>query len=283
MTMGEGAAGGPQGAGRSSGRRRAPGWLERVMGPERGFFEGCGDHSDRRKNEKNIFCLRCCISLCPHCLPAHPSHPLLQVRRYVYHDVIRLGDLEKLIDCSYIQPYTINGAKVIFLNERPQTSRSFKGSANICLNCDRILQEPFHFCSLQCKVDHLVYQGDDLSDVLRMFDESDFSISQFEGLRMDGSDQFGDEVETETQHQLLTTSTMYTTNSIILEEDPVSFEYGNNKGSSSDHHHATLSFRSSTSELGGRKNKKKGSGGGTQATTSQGSRRKGAPQRAPFS
>jgi hypothetical protein len=25
------------------------------------------------------------------------------VRRYVYHDVVRLGDLEKLIDCSYIQ------------------------------------------------------------------------------------------------------------------------------------------------------------------------------------
>lgn len=26
-----------------------------------------------------------------------------QVRRYVYQDVIRLDDLEKLIDCSYIQ------------------------------------------------------------------------------------------------------------------------------------------------------------------------------------
>lgn len=26
-----------------------------------------------------------------------------QVRRYVYHDVVRLGDLEKLIDCSCVQ------------------------------------------------------------------------------------------------------------------------------------------------------------------------------------
>jgi len=26
-----------------------------------------------------------------------------QVRRYVYHDVIRLDDLEKLVDCSNIQ------------------------------------------------------------------------------------------------------------------------------------------------------------------------------------
>lgn len=49
------------------------------------------------------------------------------------------------------QPYTINGAKVIFLNQRPQ-SRSCKGTANSCCTCDRILQEPFHFCCLSCKV-----------------------------------------------------------------------------------------------------------------------------------
>ena len=30
---------------------------------------------------------------------------LRQIRRYVYHDVIRLDDLKKLIDCSYIQVY----------------------------------------------------------------------------------------------------------------------------------------------------------------------------------
>ncbi|PKI71236.1 hypothetical protein CRG98_008411 [Punica granatum] len=213
------------GEGRScDGGGTRPGWLEGVMGPERGFFEGCRHHSDRRKNEKNIFCLRCCLSLCPHCLPAHPSHPLLQVRRYVYHDVIRLGDLGKLIDCSYIQPYTINGAKVIFLNERPQSrsSTNNKGSANICFNCDRILQEPFHFCSLQCKVDHLAYQGEDLSNILRRFDESDFSISQFEGLRMDGSE-LGEEVEAEAQqHMMSNTAATYSMN--ILEDqdgDPI--------------------------------------------------------------
>lgn len=50
-----------------------------------------------------------------------------------------------------MQPYTINGAKVIFLNERAQ-SRSCKGNANACCSCDRILQDPFHFCSLSCKV-----------------------------------------------------------------------------------------------------------------------------------
>ncbi|KAL4564799.1 hypothetical protein LXL04_028870 [Taraxacum kok-saghyz] len=44
-------------------------------------------------------------------------------------------------------PYTINIAKAIFLNQRAQ-SRSSKGPANSCFTCDRILQEPFHLCSL---------------------------------------------------------------------------------------------------------------------------------------
>ncbi|RRT66156.1 hypothetical protein B296_00031764 [Ensete ventricosum] len=78
-----------------------PGWLSRLV--EESFFVGCGAHESRKKNEKNIFCLDCCTSICPHCAPAHSSHPLLQVRRYVYNDVVRLDDLEKLIDCSYVQ------------------------------------------------------------------------------------------------------------------------------------------------------------------------------------
>ena len=56
-----------------------------------------------------------------------------------------------LIPFLIVQSYTINSAKVIFLKPRPQ-SRPFKGSGNVCLTCDRILQEPFHFCCLSCKV-----------------------------------------------------------------------------------------------------------------------------------
>ncbi|CAL0309717.1 unnamed protein product [Lupinus luteus] len=162
-----------------------PAWLERLMAET--FFGGCGVHLNQRKNEKNIFCLHCCLSICPHCLSSHRPHPLLQVRRYVYHDVVRLDDLEKLISCSNIQPYTINSAKVIFLNQRPQ-SKSCKGTVNACHTCDRILQEPFHFCSLSCKVDYMVFEGESLSSILHRFDESDFSISQFEGFRVDGSE-----------------------------------------------------------------------------------------------
>ncbi|XP_075482957.1 protein RGF1 INDUCIBLE TRANSCRIPTION FACTOR 1-like [Primulina tabacum] len=171
----------------------APAWLLSLMAET--FFSGCGVHQDRRKNEKNIFCLNCCQSFCSHCVASHhPSHPLLQVRRYVYQDVIRLDDLEKLIDCSCIQPYTINSAKVIFLNQRAQSRSSsckqLNGSGNTCFTCDRILQYPFNFCSLSCKVDRMVTRGEDLSSILCRFDESDFAISQFEGLHMDGGSDY---------------------------------------------------------------------------------------------
>lgn len=70
------------------------------------FFRGCSIHEMAKKNEKNICCLDCCTSICPHCVHSHRSHRLLQVRRYVYNDVVRLEDLEKLFDCSNIQvPY----------------------------------------------------------------------------------------------------------------------------------------------------------------------------------
>ncbi|KAJ4980942.1 hypothetical protein NE237_031779 [Protea cynaroides] len=234
-----------------------PAWLERLIAET--FFAECGAHDSRRKNEKNIFCLQCCRCICPHCLPSHRSHPLIQVRRYVYHDVVRLDDLEKLIDCSYIQPYTINSAKVIFLNQRPQ-SRSCKGSANICLTCDRILQDPFHFCSLSCKVDHVAFQGGDLSSILYRFDESDLAASEFEGLRMDGSDLLDDD---------------QITPDFILEEDPLGL-----KGSSCSSNSRDSMGISQNSEVV--KKKKKGSGFLPGIVLSL-SRRKGAPHRSPLS
>ncbi|KAK3033765.1 hypothetical protein RJ639_034207 [Escallonia herrerae] len=78
-----------------------PRWLEALLAEK--FFNACIIHEDEKKNEKNIFCLDCCESICPHCLTPHRSHRLLQIRRYVYHDVIRLGDAEKLMDCASVQ------------------------------------------------------------------------------------------------------------------------------------------------------------------------------------
>ncbi|CAH9106466.1 unnamed protein product [Cuscuta europaea] len=230
-----------------------PAWLERLMAEE-SFFAVCGAHQHRRKkNEKNIFCLLCCQSFCPHCLPSHQSHPLLQIRRYVYQDVIRLDDLEKLIDCSYIQPYTINSAKVIFLNQRAQ-SRSCKGSSNYCFTCDRILQAPYSFCSLSCKVDFMVYNDQDMSSIVYKFD-----ASQMEGLQMDGSDSQDGQI---------------TPNSIL--EDPLDYK---NSSSCSNNEMGISGISLSP----GRTNTNPGSGFLPGIMLSLTSRRKGAPSRSPLS
>ncbi|AES91688.1 PLATZ transcription factor family protein [Medicago truncatula] len=142
-----------------------PSWLEALYTEK--FFAGCSYHENAKKNEKNVCCLDCCTSICPHCFPSHRYHRLLQVRRYVYHDVLRLEELEKLIDCTNVQAYTINSAKVVFIKKRPQ-NRQFKGSGNYCTSCDRILQEPFIHCSLGCKVDFVLKHYKDLSPYLRI-------------------------------------------------------------------------------------------------------------------
>ncbi|GAB2216153.1 hypothetical protein Droror1_Dr00023922 [Drosera rotundifolia] len=144
-----------------------PAWLEAIYAEK--FFEGCTRHETAKKNEKNVLCLDCCISICPHCITLHRFHRLLQIRRYVYHDVIRLEDLEKLIDCSSVQAYTINGGKVIFIKKRPQ-NRQFKGATSYCTSCDRSLQEPHIHCSLGCKVDFVIKYNKDLTPYLRACD-----------------------------------------------------------------------------------------------------------------
>ncbi|GKB71037.1 putative PLATZ transcription factor family protein [Tanacetum coccineum] len=144
---------------------RKPAWLDALYAQQ--FFNPCTIHEHAKKNEKNICCIDCCISICPHCYHAHRFHRLLQVRRYVYHDVVRLEDLERLIDCSNVQAYTINSAKVVFIRKRPQ-NRQFKGAANYCTECDRSLQDPFIHCSLGCKVDFVLKHYRDMTPFLRV-------------------------------------------------------------------------------------------------------------------
>nr|KYP67190.1 hypothetical protein KK1_013513 [Cajanus cajan] len=126
-----------------------PNWL--LILKEEKFFTRCLIHDSVKKNDKNIFCLDCCTSVCIHCVPIHCSHVLLQIRRYMYNDVIRLDDAQTLLNCSLVQPYTTNKTKVVFLKQRAPT-RSHKGSSNLCITCDRNLQDPYTFCSLSCKV-----------------------------------------------------------------------------------------------------------------------------------
>ncbi|CAN0921463.1 Protein RGF1 INDUCIBLE TRANSCRIPTION FACTOR 1 [Linum grandiflorum] len=130
-----------------------PPWLQVLLTDK--FFNACIIHEGSRKNEKNIYCLDCCLSICSHCLPHHNPHRLLQIRKYVYHDVLRVADAHKLFDCSFVQAYTTNHAKVVFLKPRPQT-KTFKASDSYCATCDRRLQESYLFCSIYCKIEHIL-------------------------------------------------------------------------------------------------------------------------------
>ncbi|CAN7095538.1 unnamed protein product [Brassica rapa subsp. narinosa] len=145
--------------------REFPAWLEVLLKEK--FFNACLDHEEEKKNEKNILCIDCCLSICPHCLPSHTSHRLLRIRRYMYNDVLRVEDGSNLMDCSLIQPYIVNSSKVVFINERPH-SRQFRGSGNFCNTCDRSLQSPYLFCSLSCKISDVIMRQRGLSGFLRV-------------------------------------------------------------------------------------------------------------------
>ena len=118
----------------------------------------------------------------------------------------------------------------------------------------------------------MVLEGADLSSILFRFDESDFAISQFEGLRMDASELTDDDAQItpnfdSLECQAYSISNEATSNSVVSQEP----------------------------EIATRKKKKKKNTTTTTTTTtttngflpgivlSLGSRRKGAPQRAPLS
>ncbi|KAJ4962132.1 hypothetical protein NE237_022042 [Protea cynaroides] len=133
-------------------KKKLPEWLGPLL--KNKFFDSCLIHQNLRRNEKNLFCINCNRCICQHCFSssAHYHHVLLQIRRYVYHDVVRLYDMQKHMDCSKVQTYLINQAKVIFLNPRPQLKSSKTNSGAACVVCERSLQEPNRYCSIACKI-----------------------------------------------------------------------------------------------------------------------------------
>ncbi|KAH9610424.1 hypothetical protein KSS87_007058 [Heliosperma pusillum] len=127
-----------------------PPWLKPLLRGK--FFVQCKNHPDYHKNECNMYCLTCVNdALCSLCLENHPNHSSIQIRRSSYNDVVRMSDIPKELDIRGIQTYIINGAKVVFLNERPQ-SRPGKGVTHTCQVCERSLVDDCLFCSLGCKI-----------------------------------------------------------------------------------------------------------------------------------
>lgn len=138
-----------------------PGWLEALLSTR--FFLACGAHPGSPRNECNMFCIDCRASaaaaFCYYCRShRHSSHRVIQIRRSSYHDVVRVTEVEDVLDIGGVQTYVINSARVLFLNERPQPrgagAAAGKAAASPynCEICGRALLDPFRFCSLGCKV-----------------------------------------------------------------------------------------------------------------------------------
>ncbi|MCL7041850.1 hypothetical protein MKW94_001381 [Papaver nudicaule] len=151
-----------------------PPWLETLLATTN-FFSICRSHEDAARNECNMYCVDCNLdeAFCFCCRSAeHKDHNVIQIRRSSYHDVVRVGEIQKFIDIDGVQTYVINSARVLFLNERPQPKGGGGGStskgssisggggsssttttvSHICEICGRTLLDSCRFCSLGCKV-----------------------------------------------------------------------------------------------------------------------------------
>jgi hypothetical protein len=82
---------------------------------------------------------------------------VVQVRKSSKHSVVKMRDLEEVLNVEDVQPYNINGDMVLFLTERPQMGKGKAGKYR-CDHCDRaLLHEAYRFCSLGCKVYIYIY------------------------------------------------------------------------------------------------------------------------------
>ncbi|XP_064972190.1 protein RGF1 INDUCIBLE TRANSCRIPTION FACTOR 1-like isoform X2 [Musa acuminata AAA Group] len=141
-----------------------PPWLEPLLSAH--FFTACPLHRDAPRSECNMFCIDCgpaSSSFCFYCRSDnHAGHRVIQIRRSSYHDVVRVAEIQKMLDISGVQTYVINSAPVLFLNERPQPRGGGRGGGAsaassststpyTCEICSRSLLDPFRFCSLGCK------------------------------------------------------------------------------------------------------------------------------------
>ncbi|KAK4419285.1 hypothetical protein Salat_2341400 [Sesamum alatum] len=136
-----------------------PPWLERLL--KTAFFSVCRTHGDAARSECNMYCLDCNVdAFCFYCRSSkHKDHQVIQIRRSSYHDVVRVSEIQKVLDISGVQTYVINSARVLFLNERPQP-KGGKAVSHVCEICGRSLLDTFRFCSLGCKVVGIKRNGD---------------------------------------------------------------------------------------------------------------------------
>ncbi|KAJ3690924.1 hypothetical protein LUZ61_020088 [Rhynchospora tenuis] len=130
---------------------RCPSWLWSLL-EKIDFFFPCETHRKSGKKECSLYCLDCTgPALCYACLADHQDHHVVQIRRSSYYYVVRICDVSKFIDVSDVQPYIVNGAKVVFLDEQLKSRFIDEAVMHTCETCRLSLPDPFQFCSLRCK------------------------------------------------------------------------------------------------------------------------------------
>eukprot|EP00892_Ulva_mutabilis_P006420 jgi/Ulvmu1/414/UM001_0421.1 len=132
-------------------------WAERLCHTT--FFGPCPHHSSKmyRRCECTHFCMDCDDSsaLCTCCLSDHATCHTLQIRRYVYRDVVKVCDVQRFLDTTGIQTYTVNHAQAIFLSakDKAQVGPYYRvDSSSSCITCHRGLRNGCQYCSLACKL-----------------------------------------------------------------------------------------------------------------------------------
>ncbi|KAG2656646.1 hypothetical protein PVAP13_1KG101662 [Panicum virgatum] len=179
-------------------QRRPPAWLRRLRETKK-FFEPCSLHagalgrSTRSAGSCNYFCTSCDDggALCSGCLADHAGHEIIQIRRSSSHCLVKVADLRRLLNVSYVQTYMINGEPGVFLDKRALPGKAKKPAANKCTECNRGLNDAdCLFCSLGCK-------ANGIEDLL------DFNITFAVDPRGDSS---GEESESESETETETES-----------------------------------------------------------------------------
>ena len=142
-----------------AGPTTGPSWVGDFL--KASYFVSCPQHAAAHKSDRNFFCADCGEdSLCQLCVKKrHAGHTIVQVRKSSHHDAVRVSEISRLLDIQYIQHYTINQSKIVFLNARPQP-KAMKGAVYTCECCHRTLIDAYRFCSIECK-QTAALEGDD--------------------------------------------------------------------------------------------------------------------------
>lgn len=84
---------------------------------------------------------------------------MIQIRKYVYCDVVRVHDIQRDVDLAGVQTYTINGSRVVFLNPNPKKRAARTGLHASCGECGAAVRDSCTYCSLACRVGALGRAG----------------------------------------------------------------------------------------------------------------------------